>query len=480
MQQILKYGGMALLENFEKKVNNIKEKLGYKRLGVISFCIFGIVIIFCLQMANVYGRERQKNSDSYNRTLYNIIGYMKNAEVLVEKSRITSTKKLQITTLTEVLSQTSLAKEALSTLPIDQNSMGNVSKFLTQTADFSKCLIKKLSYQELSKSDFETLEKINEHLINVTDILDEIYKEIAKNEIKWDEVEKIANEKLQHEQNIVINGLNDMKNNFVEYEGLIYDGAFSSHLESSTPKLLERMSFVTASQAKQKVIECINNKWNKSNEKVEIYNIEYTGKIQGRLPLHTFSVTLKGVQDIITVQITEQGGLLYLMVQDRIVKDSNITEDEAKEIGEKYLKNIGIDSVIPTYTLSLENMITINYASVQQDVIIYTDLIKIKIAQDTGEVCSVECGGYIFNHHKRQNLTPSITEKEASIVLNKTIEQENARLAIIPNESNEEILTYEFVGKVEKREFLIYVNAHTKEEEEVLLILNTEGGKLTM
>lgn len=102
-----------MLEKFEIKVNEIKQKLGYKKIGVISFCVFGIVLLLSLQMANVYGRERQKNADSYNRTLYNIIDYMKNAEVLVEKAQITSTNKLQISTMTEVLSQTRFGKRSI-------------------------------------------------------------------------------------------------------------------------------------------------------------------------------------------------------------------------------------------------------------------------------------------------------------------------------------------------------------------------------
>jgi len=469
-----------MFETFEKKINRIKEKLGYKKLGVISFCVFGVVLLLGLQMANVYGRERQENADSYNRTLYNIIGYMKNSEIYVEKARITSTKKLQITTMTELLSHIGLAKEALSMLPVGQNSMGNVSKFLTQTADFSKYAIKKLTYDELDEKDYKILEKINEHLIIITDTLDNIYNEVAKGSIDWNDVEEIANKELADEANVVIDGLIDLKNNFVEYEGLIYDGAFSSHLESSTPKLIEGETIVTASQAKEKAISCINNKWLKEDEKIEIYSVEYTGKIEGRLSLYTFDVMLKGVAEKITIQITEKGGLLYLMVQDREVKTSKITEQEAKEIGLKYLNNIGIEEVIATYTISQGNMITVNYAAIQDKVIIYTDLLKVKIAKDTGEVCSVECAGYIFNHHLRDNLKASITAENAAEALNETIEQEDVRLAIIPNDTNEEILTYEFHGKVKNREFLIYVNAKNKEEEKVLLILNTEGGKLTM
>ena len=53
-------------------------------------------------------------------------------------------------------------------------------------------------------------------------------------------------------------------------------------------------------------------------------------------------------------------------------------------------------------------------------------------------------------------------------------------LAIIPTDSKDEVLTYEFKGTVEEREFLVYINTDTLEEEKVLIILETPGGTLTM
>lgn len=469
------------LEKFEINVNKIKEKLGSKRLHVISFCIFGATMLFALQMANVYGRSKQSGSDVNNRTLYNMIGNVKNAEVFVEKARVTTTKSQQISSFVEILSQTNLAKEALSNLPVNQNSMNNVSKFFTQVSDFSKYAIKKLSTGELDDKDYEILAKVNESMVTVTDTLDSIYNEMTKGSIRWDEVAKVADGKLENSQNILVQGVQDIKNNFVEYEGLIYDGAYSSHLESTTPKLVQGLKDVTITEAKNKAISCVKNKFKSNNlDEPKIYDVQYVGQTSGKLDLYTFKILLEKNNNEITVQITKKGGLLYLMVQDREVKTKNISDEEAKKIGEKYLNNIGISNVEATYLIEQENMVTINYASNVDGVIVYTDLIKVKIAEDKGEVCSVECAGYIFNHHERQNLTPSITKESAMAILNKEIEVQSSGLAIIPNDINEEVLTYEFKGKVKEREYIIYVNSTTAEEEQVLIILNTPGGKLTM
>lgn len=102
------------------------------------------------------------------------------------------------------------------------------------------------------------------------------------------------------------------------------------------------------------------------------------------------------------------------------------------------------------------------------------------MALDDGTVYSVECQGYIFNHTKRTDLNPSISLETAKNALNKNLNIISSNLAIIPTESKKEVLTYEFKGKIDEREFLIYINAKTGQEEQVLLILETEGGILTM
>ena len=53
-------------------------------------------------------------------------------------------------------------------------------------------------------------------------------------------------------------------------------------------------------------------------------------------------------------------------------------------------------------------------------------------------------------------------------------------LVIIPTEWKTEILCYEFKGKIDETEFLVYVNAKNGREENILVIRETPGGILTM
>ena len=136
-----------------------------------------------------------------------------------------------------------------------------------------------------------------------------------------------------------------------------------------------------------------------------------------------------------------------------------------------------------TYYTKQSGIVTINYAYYQeldgQQVVMYPDLIKVKVALDNGEVLGMESTGYLNSHHERDLAEIKITKEEAKKNINPNLEILSEGLAVIPTEWKTEIFCYEFRGKVQDREFLVYINVETGKEEDILIILNTENGVLT-
>ena len=460
-----------MLDKFEIYIDSLKNKIDPKKLGVIMFAIFGAVVLFAMNMANVYGRQKQINNDSYNRAIYEVITSVNNIDILVAKVRITTSNEYNITIMAEIVKEAGKAKDNLALLPVDQNSMANVSKFFSQVEGYMNAKIESLAGNEkLTKEDHSNMKRINEVATKLKDTLDKIYTELNSGKLKWNEVEKVANKELSSEEDkLNLTNIQKLYTSLTDYEGLIYDGAFSNHITSLKPKLLTGNK-VTVEQAAKKVRECVGAMWNKTQDKKEIEEVIYNGEIDGNLKLYSFEVKVKGQKDKIDVQITQDDGKLVMLISDRNVEKKNITSDRAKELGDAYLETLGLKNLEPTYYLETNNMITINYAAVQGTVVLYPDLIKVKIAMDTGEICSVECTGYIFNHYTRSDISPKITEEEARQVVSQDMVLKHVGLAIIPTKSKGEVLTYEFKGTIDNREFLIYINANTGVEENILLI----------
>ena len=133
-----------------------------------------------------------------------------------------------------------------------------------------------------------------------------------------------------------------------------------------------------------------------------------------------------------------------------------------------------------TYYLKQEGIMTINYAYIQDGVVMYPDLIKVKVALDNGDILGIETTGYLNNHTIRNISNVKITKEEAKKTLNSQLNIESEGMAVIPTEWQTEILCYEFKGKVDDTEFLVYINAENGREEDILVIKDTPNGILTM
>lgn len=459
-----------MIEKIEIKLNKLKKKVNKKVLNVAIFMTFGALIIFSLEMTNNFKRQKNLVQDEYNKSMYLAVSYINNVEVDLAKLLVTSTPKMSAVTLADIWKQANLAKECLEQIPVGQNSMVNASKYLTQVSDFSYTLMKQnISDIKLTEEEYEKLKHIYEDSSKLSSKMSDIYDDLNAGRIKWDELEKIGNEKLP--DNDISNSISEVGKTFQNYEGLIYDGAFSDHLLSSEPKFLSQKE-ISEDDAKKYIEEVILN-----DEKID--KIEFKGESNGKIELYNFDVTLDSKQKR-TISITKNDCKLYLMIGDKKVKEQNISVEEAKKRGMEFLNKLGIDNMTETYYQKTENMIVINYAATQDGVILYPDLIKVKISLDDGKVYGVEAAGYIFNHTTRNNLRPSISQEKAKSILNSSLEIISSDMALIPTESNSEILTYEFKGKIDNREFLIYINADNAREEKVLLVIDNKNGVLTM
>ena len=213
----------------------------------------------------------------------------------------------------------------------------------------------------------------------------------------------------------------------------------------------------------------------------KIESIELNQFLQNAdIPAYDFSVKLKNQDNKVNIEIAQKGGWVVEMQNNREVPEETLSQEEANEIGKKFLAEKGFDNMKETYFTKLGNVVTINYAFEYDGIVVYPDLIKEKIALDNGEILGIETDGYLNSHTSREFNGVTLTIDEARENLNEDLEILDEGMAIIPTEWKSEILCYEFKGKVEDREFLVYINCETGEEEDILVILDTPGGTLTV
>ena len=460
--------------SIKNKLIDWKNRLKDRHMLSIIVVLFTIIVIMGIIIYKKQTEYRQASENQYNMAFYELVDYVQNVETYLAKSLISTSAEHGAETLTHVWREANLAQAYLSRLPIDSVELEKTAKFLNQVSDYSYSLSRKnINDEELTEEDLNNLEELHGYSVELENTLNQLSADINEGRIKWDELTKKGTVAFAQEvSNISKSSFSNIEENFHEYSGLIYDGAFSEHMTSNTKKGLTGDN-IDEEKAKQIAIDFIGQD--------RVQEISSNGKSENTdIITYDFSVKVNNEnEENMNISITEKGGHVLLMNYNRNVEAETISQDRANELGINFLKSKGIENMKETYFLKQDGIITINYAYTQNDVVIYPDLIKLKIALDNGEIMGIETKGYLNSHEERNIEEVKVSKETAKENLNKNLEIKSENLAIIPTEWKTEVLCWEFKGTVDDTDFLVYINAETGKEEDILVIVDTPNGTLT-
>ena len=196
-------------------------------------------------------------------------------------------------------------------------------------------------------------------------------------------------------------------------------------------------------------------------ERQKDYAAEAVRRVEGRIPAYGV-VVRPDVQDgaEVVMDVSVKGGHVVWMLTKRDVTTTRISLDEAIEQAQAFLKERGYGEMEPTYLTEAENVAVIPFVAVEDGVRIYPDLVKVSVALDNGEIVGFEAMGYLMSHHKRDLPEPKIDAEEARSRVRAGLEVTGEpRLAVIPLETREEVLTWEVPTRMGDDRFLVYINA---------------------
>jgi len=427
-------------------------------ISILILALFGFG--YYAYFLNTQANTTQVNQ--YNYSFSELVNNVNNIENYLAKAMISNDSKHATDTLIKVWADSNLAVSYMKNIPFDFHGSDKAIKFLNQVSDYSYTLSRKtLMGENLTSEEFDNLKKLYDYSANLKNIINQISFDIDNGTISWDDLKE--DKKLDSvDENV--NVFSSIDGSFDDYEGLIYDGAYSDYVSKQDKKGLSGDE-ISKEDAQNKLKQIFENE-----------NLEYVGEIKGDIESYNFNAKNEDFE----VQISKKGGWIVEIIKNRNVESGKIQDEEAIKKGKEYLERLGYTSMKETYFLQEANIVTINYAYEQDGVLIYPDLIKVKVALDNGEVLGMEALGYLNAHTDRDFSENIITVEEARAKLSDRVSVENERMAVIPLDDKTEKYCYEFQGRVEDKQFLVYINALTGAEEEILILLETSGGTLTI
>lgn len=453
------------------KLIDWKNRLKDRHMLSIIIVLFTIIIVLGLYTYKQQRNFRQASENSYNMAFYEVVDYVQNVEVYLAKSMISNSAESGAESLTNVWREANLALSYLAQLPIESNELANTNKFLNQVSDYSYSLYRKnIKGEKLTEEDMKNIKNLHEYSVELENTLNQLSADINGGRISWGELtDKGTVAFAQQVSNISKDSFSNLEQTFHEYSGLIYDGAFSEHI-TRKEKVGLTGNNINEETAQNKARELFDN----SN----IKEVASYGKSEGDINSYNFGITFND-DSTATVSISEKGGHVIYMDRNREVTTEIISQKDADKKAKEYLEKKGFKNMKETYYLKQSGIVTINYAYEQNGVIMYPDLIKVKVALDNGEILGIETSGYLNSHTERKLKEPKVSKEKARESLNNNLTIESEALAMIPTEWKTEVLCWEFEGNVDGLDFIVYVNAETGKEEDVLIITNTPNGTLT-
>lgn len=422
---------------------------------------------------DVVNYERFINN-AYQRSFKELVSSMGEINTSLSKVKYSTTAPMVNSLCTQIFGQASAAQMSLGELPFSNYELTETTAFISRVGDYAYALSIITAGGEMPvKDDMENLRNLSLTAAALSSKLTSLESEVGNGTMTVNQIKNGSRQIDRAEENSPASLGDNFKlieSEFPDTPTLIYDGPFSSHIESQKPKLIENAEEVDGDTAVKKAIEFLNV----SPDKAKL-----VGTRGGRIPAYLVSVSTDRAE--LTVLVTKQGGLILSVFDGIIVENPQISPEGAVDIAKNFLKDHGYPDMASSYWIVGNNVAYINFAYVQNDVICYTDLIKVSVALDSGSIVGYEANGYITNHYEREIPKITISEEEAKAKVSPSLEILAHDYAIIPTDGKYEVLCHEYKClSPEGMHYLIYINAQTGVEEQMLILIEDEGGTLTI
>lgn len=461
------------MSKVKNKIYDFKDRLRDRKMLTLVVSLITIILILGVVIYKKQIDYRGLAENGYNNAFYQLVEHVNKMEVFLAKATISNSSRHGAETLTNVWKDATLAQSYIARLPIGTQELENTEKFLNQVADYSYSMASKaISGKNLTQEDLDNLSNLHQYSVSLKDTLNQLETDLYSANIKWGELEKKGGDALSQEaSNLSQNSFGSIGEGLHQYAGLIYDGAFSEHMTNPERVGLtgEEVDEGSAKEIARKFI---------GEENVE--NITSNGKSEnGNIECYSFTADVGDKQEYI-ISVSIKGGHVVSMNSNRDITSEQVSAEEAVKIGEEYLEKREFKSMKPTYYMKMDEILTVNYAYEQDGVTMYPDLVKVKIALDNGEVLGLESTGYLNSHRDMRELAKAnVTLEQAKDKVNKKLAISSSGMAVIPTDWSTEVLCYEFKGNTGENDFIVYINAETGEEQDILMIINTPNGTLT-
>lgn len=426
---------------------------------------FALIVLVAFTTVNTRNMHTYKETleVSYRQSLSELNDCLDNVNTDLTKSLYSNSAAEMKEISRDLYAQCTAAKGAVSRLPVSQMELGNTYKFLSQASDYAQYIGAKIERGGVvSDKEHANLNTLLRYATALSKSTNEMLN-IAENGMKITDGAVKNTAKISATP--LSNSFSESAKTFEKFPTLLYDGPFSDQVLNKESEMLKSADARSREDCKKIAARALETNENR---------VSYESDSKGRLPAYTFK------RGRYTISVTKQGGYIKSILYSAKVNENNISEKNACELADKFLKRIGYYDMKQSYYSVNENVCTVNFAYAKGDYYCYADLIKVSVSMENGEIIALDAATYLTNHTERKAFSPKVSSEKAQKKLSPYLTVKGVKKCVIPKENGTEEQCWEFfcTSRDTGEDALIYINAQTGIEEDILLLLYSDSGTL--
>ncbi|MBO5214053.1 MAG: germination protein YpeB [Clostridia bacterium] len=394
----------------------------------------------------------------WRQSVSELAGALSDLEIDLQKGLYASGNYQTVSWAAQVFSEAGSARTALESLPIYELRLQGTETFLNQVGEYTLEMARKqLRGEELTDSEESTLKTLALRSRQLADEVLMLSERIADENPGYEEMQQLLLPSEEGEEKTEFESLEDI---FSGDKPLTYDGQHSAWRESRTSEWLKSLKEVDKAQLK-----ILGAKY------LSVKQEDLTEESRFDAPF-AFREYRNGDT---SVAVTEGGGMLYGFNKLREVTESKLSVEDVLTVGSEALAEFGYEHMEPVSWAAAENTLTVVYAFRQEGVLVYSDRITVTMALDNGEILTLNAMEYLLAHNPDRDLSTTVNKDEALQVLRSDLTVESTDLVSVPGGDGSEEICWQFTVHDEtEAKVLIFVNANTKVEEEILILVEDD------
>ena len=428
--------------------------LGVTTLALGTMLTFGWINMNGMQadMANVY-----------TGSLYELNSVVDNLDTNLSKVRVSNSSSEQVKLLSDIAIESEIAETILERLPVDSRLTQNMTSFVNKMGDSAQSMLYSVARGgTLTDSQIATIE----HMYNTNSELKQIINELTSNADGQDMLKAMRG----RTDSLLYTTFDDIENTTIETPTEIHDGPFAENTDKVNAKALSGLEEISAARAEELAKEYFKD--------YGVQDAKCTGETLAE-QLSLYNITLQTKDGDMGVQLSKLGGKVVEFNSYKDCSQKNFSVERCIDIAEEFLDKLDIKGMKAVWTSENGTTCNLNFAYEQDGVIVYSDMIKLKVCEERGIVTGMEGLAYVLNHTQRVLPSAKISKGEAKDKLHSGFEVEASRLCVIPTDGGE-VLAHEFYGTFEGNTYYIYIDAKTGNEAEVFTVVGTKQGRALM